>query len=596
MVAVKTYRPEAYGCDVLVIGAGGAGLRAALAARAAGADVMVLSKVPVLCSHTAAAQGGINAALGNRSRDDWRWHAYDTVRGSDWLGDQDAIATMCEQAPAAIYELEQMGMPFTRDESGRIYQRAYGGQSTDFGKGGLAYRACAAADRTGHAMLYTLQAHILRAGVKVMEECLALDLIMAKGDEPHCLGVLGWRLETGEVFTVRAGTTIIATGGVGQMYASTTTASICTGDGGAMALRAGLPLQDMEFVQFHPTALYGTGLLISEAARAEGGMLINAKGEAFMKRYAPKYRDLASRDVVSRAIMQEIREGRGTGLKRDHVQLHLQHLSPDIVRERIPGVKDVAEKFANLDVATDAIPVLPAAHFTMGGIPTNASCDVITGQEGQTVAGLMAIGEAASTSVHGANRLGCNSLLDLMVFGKLAGSRAAGQRGLGRMDAAVPAGLLEEPLSRFDRLRHAKGGLKPSGLRRAMGWVMHEHAAIIRNEALLNAGIDKMNKLHHQALDNLGVGSSGLMWNTELAAALEMQNLQLQASTVLHSALSRAESRGAHYRDDYPRRDDPGCLHHSLCFVDERFHARTARRPVKLEAGDFHFPPEVRGY
>lgn len=590
-MSVKAYSLETIHTDVLVIGAGGAGMRAALAAAKAGANVLVLSKVPVLNSHTAAAKGGINAALGNRTADDWRWHMYDTVRGADWLGDQDAIARMCEAAPATIIELEHMGIPFSRAEDGQIYQRAYGGQSVDFGKGGLAYRACAVADRIGHALLYTLHGEALRAGIHTMEECIAIDLLMEDaGGEKHCHGALAWQLETGELFDIRAKTTILATGGCGQVYASTTTASICTGDGGGMAWRAGLPLQDMEFVQFHPTALYGSGILISEAARAEGGELYNADGERFMERYAPKYKDLASRDVISRAIMQEIREGRGTGPKRDHVELRLQHLSESTLREKLPSVVDVVSTIGHMDVRRDAIPVLPAAHYTMGGIPTDSQSRVVDAHD-RPVGGLMAVGEAACTSVHGANRLGCNSLLDLVVFGKQAGEWAATQRH----SANTQPELREAALARFDRLRHAKGGLRPRKIRRAMGWVMHEHASIIRNESLLKAGVSQLGDLTHQATSSLGVSDSSLLWNTELAEALELDNLLAQATSMVHSALARTESRGAHFRDDFPTRDDGHWLTHSLCYAAGAGKPVMAQRAVRT-GDELSFPPEERAY
>ncbi|MGB1539415.1 MAG: succinate dehydrogenase flavoprotein subunit [Rickettsiales bacterium] len=598
-MAVKAYTLEASSYDVLVIGAGGAGLRAALAAVEAGASVAVLSKVPVLHSHTAAAQGGINAALGNRTADDWRWHMYDTVRGSDWLGDQDAIATMCEHAPQAIIELEHMGVPFTRDANGKIYQRAYGGQSTEYGKGALAYRACAAADRTGHAMLYTLQGQALKAGVKVFEECVVLDLLMS--DAAECLGAIAWRLETGELFTIQAKTTIIATGGGGQVFASTTTASSCTGDGNAFVLRAGLALQDMEFVQFHPTALYGSGLLVSEAARAEGGYLINADGERFMERYAPKYKDLASRDVISRAIVQEIREGRGCGPHRDHVQLCLQHLPETTIREKIPGVAAVSKAFAHLDVTQNPIPVLPAAHYMMGGIPTNAQSEVVRWKDGgeEIVPGLLAVGEAACTSVHGANRLGCNSLLDLVVFGKAAGQLAAAQAKDTAYLPAIPEAAIEKALSRFDAMRHAKGGVRVSSLRNTMKEIMHEHAAIYRNDDMLKAGIGRLDELWKIARKSLSVEDRSLLWNTELAGALEQDNLLYQAKALLHSAHGRTESRGAHSRQDYLERDDANWLAHSLVSVDGNGAVAQHKRPVRLQAEDEdipHFPLEIRGY
>lgn len=596
-MAVKAYPLEEQFYDVLVIGAGGAGLRAALAAVQGGARVAVLSKVPVLCSHTSAAQGGINAALGNHTADDWRWHAYDTVRGSDWLGDQDAIAFMCQQAPAAILELEHMGMAFSRDAQGQIYQRPYGGQSTEYGKGGLAYRACAAADRTGHALLYTLQSQALRAGVDIWEECISLDLLMS--EHGACLGTIAWKLETGELFTLRAKTTIIATGGCGQIYASTTTASSCTGDGGGMALRAGLPLQDMEFTQFHPTSLYGSGLLVSEAARAEGAMLYNGVGERFMERYAPKYKDLASRDVISRAIVREIREGRGAGPKRDYIELRLQHLPEEVLRDRIPGAAAVSKAFSNIDVRKDAIPILPAAHYVMGGIPTNARSEVViwNGFEDVPIPGLLAVGEAASTSVHGANRLGCNSLLDLVVFGKSAGEQAASH--CGQPHLSLPAAAVDKVIDRFDALRHKKGGIQASALRRSMREVMHHHAAIFRNEEVLKAGMVKMREIWTIREESMGLSDRSLLWNTELAAALELDNLLAQSIAALASAHFRTESRGAHYRDDYPRRDDNDWLAHTTAYVGVDGRATVQKRPVRLQTDMAEMEsvaPEARGY
>lgn len=595
-MSVKAYPLEELFYDVLVIGAGGAGLRAALAAVEDGAKVAVVSKVPVLRSHTSAAQGGINAALGNHSPDDWRWHVYDTIRGSDWLGDQDAIAYMCKHAPEAILELEHMGMPFSRDANGRIYQRPYGGQSTEYGKGGLAYRACAAADRTGHALLYTLQGQALKAGVEIWEECIALDLLMG---EEGCAGAMVWKLETGEMFSMRAQTTIIATGGCGQIYAATTTASSCTGDGGAMALRAGLQLQDMEFTQFHPTALYGSGLLISEAARAEGGILVNSNGERFMERYAPKYKDLASRDVISRSIVREIREGRGCGPKRDYIELRLQHLPEEVLRDKIPGAASVSKTFSHIDVRRDAIPILPAAHYVMGGIPTNARSQVIMwdGQEDKIVPGLMAVGEAACTSVHGANRLGCNSLLDLVIFGKLAGEQAAALRY--QPHITLPSNQIDRILSRFDGLRHKKGGIQASALRRSAREVMHHHAAIFRNDDVLKAGMVKMREILQIRQESMGISDKSLIWNTELAGALELDNVLAQSLAALASAAFRTESRGAHYRDDYPERNDQEWLAHTISAVDEGEKTRISKRPVRLDTGLEEITsviPEMRGY
>jgi len=606
--------------DVLIIGAGGAGLRAGVAASGRGLSVACISKVPPTRSHTVAAQGGINAALGNRSADDWRWHMYDTIRGSDWLGDQDAIATLCERAPDAIIELEQMGMPFTRDDNGRIYQRAYGGQKTDFGRGGPAYRACAVADRTGHSLLHTLYSQALRQRVEFFIEYMALDLLF--DDENICRGLLAWQLETGELHLFRAHTTIIATGGFGQAYASTTSSTICTGDGGGMVARAGLPLQDMEFIQFHPTGLYGTGILITEGARGEGAVLLNGNGERFMEHYAPDSMELASRDVISRAMMQEILAGRGCGPKKDYLHLSLEHLKPEIIDSKLPSIREIARTFARIDIHSQPIPVLPAVHYTMGGIPTNERCEVVNVERGTwnvrrdeeetpstyhvsrttIVPGLLAIGEAACASVHGANRLGCNALLELVVFGKMAGEQAASGIKPGTMHKKLANDFLDPLLSRFDNLRTSRGTIRPNHIRKQLQNIMQLHANIFRKADLLAEGQRQLRELWGVMQHDLHVADTSLIWNNDLLDALETDNLLRQATITIAAALTRMESRGAHWREDYPQRDDVNWLKHSLGFVDDDGNVRLSTRPVRLSGEEprthvpISFPPEIRAY
>lgn len=598
MFPVKAYDLTYHSHDVLIVGAGGSGLRAAIAAAEQGANVAVLSKVPPTRSHTVAAQGGINAALGNVTPDDWRWHMYDTVRGSDWLGDQDAIAFMCREAPTAVRELEQMGVPFSKDAQGQIYQRPYGGMSTHYGKGDMAFRACAAADRTGDAMMQGLYGFVQRYPVDFYIEYIALDLLMT--EEGACRGVLAWELATGTLHVFLAHHTILATGGYGQVYASTTASSTCTGDGGGMAVRAGLALQDMEYVQFHPTGLAGVGILISEAARAEGGMLRNALGERFMERYAPNYLDLASRDVVTRAIVQEIAEGRGCGPHKDYIDLDLTMIEPALFPTRLPGTRSLSRQFAHVDVTRQPIPVYPTVHYTMGGVPANIDCEVMTA-DGQAVSGLYAIGEAACNAVHGANRLGCNSLLDLIVFGKHAGEQAAAKRHRAALTAAdVPQHALTKALQHFDHLRHRGGTLSPQQWRRQVQSIMQSQAGILRNGEQLEGGLAAMQNLASRAASELSISEEGLIWNNDLVAAVETHNLQCQALATLAAAAYRTESRGAHFRTDFPTRDDANWLWHTLIAVDvENAQTMCSKKPVQMDASAEQTPPmfpEVRAY
>jgi succinate dehydrogenase / fumarate reductase, flavoprotein subunit len=597
-MTVKAYSPIIHKFDVAIIGAGGAGMRAALAAGKCGKRVAVITKVPPTRSHTVAAQGGINAALGNRGVDDWRWHMYDTIRGSDWLGDQDAIAYMCKNAPAAVRELEHMGVAFSRGEDGSIYQRAYGGQSTEYGKGHLAYRACAAADRTGHAILHTLYQQSMQTSVSFFVEYVALDLMFDV--EGACAGVLTLQPETGELHLFRAQHVVLATGGFGQVYGQTTASTICTGDGNGMVLRAGLPLQDMEFVQFHPTGLYGTGVLVTEGARGEGGILVNGLGERFMQRYAPSYMDLASRDVISRAIVQEIREGRGCGQKRDHVLLRLDHLGADTITQKLPSIAAIVRKFTGLDVMQSPVPVLPSVHYTMGGIPTHANTQVLT-EHGAVVQGLYAIGETACGSVHGANRLGCNSLLDLIVFGKAAGEHV-GNAASGTY-APLDDAVLDRALMHLDALRHSNGDTTPQKIRRQMQNSMQHHAGIFRDARTLMGGLSVLDALWQQRTHSLQVRETGLIWNNDLMEAMELDNLMRQAIAVIASGRYRTESRGAHYRTDYPARDDAAWLKHTLFSMDEDGRFRLSNRPVCLDSGcldggdeTLSFAPEMRKY
>ena len=564
--------------DVVVVGAGGAGLRATFGLAEAGFKTACVTKVFPTRSHTVAAQGGISAALGNMGEDDWRWHMYDTVKGSDWLGDQDAIEYMCKEAPDAVIELEHYGVPFSRTEEGKIYQRSFGGMTTNYGEG-TARRTCAAADRTGHAMLHALYQQSLKRDVEFYIEYFAVDLIM-EGDA--CRGVVAIDLATGGLHRFRSHQVILATGGYGRAYFSCTSAHTCTGDGGAMVLRAGLPVQDMEFVQFHPTGIYGAGCLITEGVRGEGGYLTNSDGERFMERYAPNAKDLASRDVVSRAMTVEIREGRGVGVEADHIYLHLEHLGPEVIEEQLPGIAESARIFAGVDVTKEPIPVLPTVHYNMGGIPANFNGQVVTrkGDDPESVVeGLMAVGEAACVSVHGANRLGSNSLLDLVVFGRAAAHFCAENMTPGAQHRPLAADAGQNSVARIDKLRNADGSHPSAEVRLEMQKVMQEHAAVFRSGETLAAGVKLLQKTFASFAD-VRVTDRSMIWNTDLVETMELENLLLNAKATIESAANRLESRGAHAREDYPDRDDENWMKHTLAWIDANGVVSFDYRPV----------------